>query len=243
MVFNFSSRLRQVCLALVALACLAGARELHAQDGADTRPFVGVYPMKMPENTVVADIFTEDALDLNIIVLKTEEGLRNSKKMRLFERGQGGLNSINIEQKRASCASDNPNSAKADGNVISTGGAECEKRFEGNFAQTGQLSNVEFIVEIAVKELSIGDVVYRNMPEMPGKMRRSVGAKLELAVKVIDSRSGQIKFQVNVPATYTESGIAQDKSENTVDKRAVWSGLANDAGRKAATAIVGAMSN
>ena len=213
-----------------------------AQDS-DTRPLVAVYPIKAPTNPAVAALLSTDNLDTNLILLKTEEGLRASKKMRLFERSTSALGSINDEQKRASCSGNSSPSAQPapPNTVVGVEAIECEKRFEGNAAAIGKLSNVEFIVEIVIADLSIGDAVYRNIPEMPGKFRRSVNAKLDVAVKVLDSTSGQIKFQANVPATYTESGIAQDKSEETVNKRSVWNGLANDAGRKIAAAIVGVM--
>lgn len=235
----FGSDLFHVIAGAFALTCVAFV-SAQAQD-ADTRPLVAVYPIKVPQNTItgenqaqknaVLEIIQADKLDPAIILLKTEEGLRNSKKMRLFERGTGGLSSVNQEQVRAACGNGGP----------VPGGLDCEKRFAGNAAAAGQLSNVEFIVELAIMDLSIGDVVYRNIPEMPGKFRRSVVAKLDLAVKVLDSTSGQIKFQSILSANYTESGIALDKSESTVDKRAIWNGLANDAGKKAASAIVGAM--
>jgi len=202
----------------------------HSQD-ADNRPLVAVYPMKIPQNQIVADIIENNKLDLSIIVLKTEEGLRNSKKMRLFERAASGLSSVNQEQMRAACGN---GSQTADG-------IECEKHFSGNAAATGQLSNVEFVIELEIMDLSIGEVVYRNIPEMPGKMRRSVASKLDLAVKVLDSTSGQIKFQSVIIANYTESGIALDKSDSNIDKHLIWNGLAVDAGKKAATSIIGAM--
>lgn len=235
-----SDLFRAVVAGLVFSSVMVGPA---AAQEADPLPLVAVYPMTAPTNATVASLLKNDNLDLNLIVLKTEEGLRASKKMRLFERGTSGLGSVNAEQRRASCSDNSaPSPQSAPPNtVIGTTAVECEKRFAGNAANTGQLSNVEFIVEIIISDLAIGDATYRNIPEMPGKMRRSVAAKLDLAVKVLDSTSGQIKFQANVPAAYAESGIAQDKNDQIVDKRAVWNGLANDAGRKIASAIVGIM--
>ena len=232
--------LRALAAGLVLSTVMAGG--LAAQE-TDTRPLVAVYPIKQPTNSAVASMLKADNLDLNLIVLKSEEGLRNSKKMKLFERSASALDSIDDEQMRASCSGNSsaaPQPAPPN-TVVGVAEYECEKRFAGNAADKGKLSNVEFIVQIVVSDLSIGNATYRNIPEMPGKMRRSVTAKLDVAVKVLDTTSGQIKFQTTVPATYTESGIAQDKSDENADKRAIWNGLANDAGRKIASAIVSIM--
>ena len=238
---------------LASIAVPAGAQD------ADSRPLVAVYPIKRPSdvqtnaqpvnaaNEAVFEYLDRFALDPNIIVLNIEDGLRKGKKVKLFERGSAGLDSVRQEQFKAECG----NSAKSpqgpvlqQGQTVTPGGQivdECLKRFAGNAAATGQLSNVEFIVDVAIMDVAIGDAAYRPIPEMPGKFRRSVNCKIDIAVKVIDSTTGQVKFQALVPATYTESGIAQDKSEATVDRRAVWNGLATEAGRKAAAAINGAI--
>ena len=241
MVLKLSSDIIRALSAGIVLSSVMVAPSLAQEP--DTRPLVAVYPIKQPANPTVAGMLKADNLDSNLILLKTEEGLRNSKKMKLFERSASVLESVDDEQMRASCSGNSsaaPQSAPPN-TVVGVAEIGCEKRFAGNAADKGKLSNVEFIVQIVIADLSIGNAVYRNIPEMPGKMRRSVSAKLDVAVKVLDSTSGQIKFQANVPAAYTESGIAQDKSEENVDKRAIWNGLANDAGRKIASAIVSIM--
>lgn len=237
-----------------AILFLGHSPSACAQDG-DSRPLVAVYPIKRPSdvknnaqpvnvaNEAVFDYLESWALDPNIIVVTIEDGLRKSKKVKLFERGSAGLDAVRQEQFKAECGNNTKGGQGAvlqQGQTITPGGQiidECVKRFAGNAAATGQLTNVEFIVDIAIMDVAIGDASYRPIPEMPGKFRRSVNCKVDLAVKVIDSTSGQIKFQTLVPVTYTESGIAQDKSEATVDRRAIWNGLATEAGRKAATAI------
>jgi hypothetical protein len=231
---------------------------LSAQD-ADNRPLVAVYPIKRPSdvqtnaqpmnaaNEAVFEYLDRWALDPNIIVLNIEDGLRKGKKVKLFERGSAGMDSIRQEQFKAECGNNSSGGQGANlakGQTITPGGQiidECLKRFAGNAAATGQLANVEFIVDIAIMDVAISDAIYRPIPEMPGKFRRSVNCKVDIAVKVLDSTTGQVKFQALVPATYTESGIAQDKSEAQIDRRAVWNGLATEAGRKAAAAINGAI--
>lgn len=204
-----------------------------AQD-AGSRPLVSVYPIKRPSdvqtnaqpvnaaNKAVFEYLDRWGLDPNIIVVTIEDGLRKGNKVKLFERGSAGLDSVRQEQFKAECGNNSD---------------ECLKRFAGNAAATGQLTNVEFIVDVAIMDVAIGDAAYRPISEMPGKFRRSVNCKIDIAVKVLDSTTGQVKFQTLIPAAYTESGIAQDKSDAAVDRRAIWNRLATEAGRKAATAI------
>lgn len=256
----FNSKIMSMSFAVLAsvLGCLSlSAQAQNAQ--ADNRPLVAVYPIKKPSeidtkahpmnkaNEAVYSFLEQHALDPNIIVLNIEDGLRNGKKVKLFERGAAGLDSVRLEQFRAECGN---NDSGAKGGNLDKGQTVtpsmqvvdgCLKRFQGNAAATGNLSNVEFLVDVAIMDVAISDPVYRAIPELPGKFRRSVNCKLDLSVKVIDTTSGQIKFQVIVPVTYTESGIALDKNDAKIDRSTVWNSLATDAGKKAAAAINGAI--
>ena len=255
---------------LAAITCVlsiaATLSTARAQD-ADSRPLVAVYPIKRPSdaqpkpdanvktnaapintaNEAVYQFLEKANLDPNIIVLNIEDGLRKGKKVRLFERGAAGLDSIRQEQFKAECGNGSTNTQ---GQVLQPGQVvtpnaqivdECLKRFAGNAAATGQLKNAEFIVDVAIMDVAIGDAIYEPIPEMPGKFRRLINCKIDLAVKVLDSTTGQVKFQALVPAAYTEKRVVQSQVNPVIDWRAIWNGLATDAGQKSAAAINGAI--
>jgi len=209
-------------------------------------PTVAVYPFKDIENDTVRDIIESNDLDLNIIVLKTGEALRASKKMQVFERNANTVEkTVRTEQSRASCSDSSPPSGTPPFvkslTPKGTDVVECAPLFKGNAAATGKLENVEFIIELSIKELSIGNVFYSPFPEVPGKFRGSYNAKLDLVVKLLDSTSAEIKVQKIVQASVSNSWISSEKGG--VDKREIWSQLANETGRKAAAAILGVMKN
>jgi hypothetical protein len=210
-------------------------------------PTVAVYPFKDIENDTVREIVESNDLDLNIIVLKTGEALRASKKMQVFERNANTVEkTVRTEQSRAACSGNSAPVTSKSSNVGTAnpsveGSVECAPLYKGNAADSGKLENVEFIIELSIKELSIGDVFYRPFPEVPGKFRGSYNARLDLVVKLLDSTSAEIKVQKSVQAIVTNSWISSEKGG--VDKREIWSQLANETGRKAAAAILGVMKN
>ena len=209
-------------------------------------PTVGVYPFKEIENDKVRDIVDSNDLDLNIIVLKTGEALRASKKMKVFERNANTVEAtVRTEQSRASCSdnslpSPKPPLIKAT-NPNGENEVECAPLYRGNAAASNNLENVEFIIELSIKELSIADAAYRPLTEVPGKFRGSYNAKLDLVVKLLDSTSAEIKVQKSVQASVSNNWISSEKGG--VDKREIWSQLANETGRKAAAAILSVMKN
>jgi hypothetical protein len=234
---------RTTILGVMTVAQIFGVGFCLAQE----LPMVAVYPFKDIENETVRNIVESNDLDLNIIVLKTGEALRASKKMQVYERNANTVaNTVRTEQTRAACSGNSSAAAPRSQNVViadpaGDGEVECPRLYKGNAADKGKLDNVEFIVELSIKELTIGDVFYRPFPEVPGKFRGGYSAKLDLVVKLLDSTSAEIKVQKSVQASVSNNWIASEKGG--VDKREIWSQLANETGRKAAAAILGAMKN
>ena len=253
----FSLRKKIGPLALSALLIVFNLPS-HAQD-ADNRPLMAVSPIKRPNdvqasaqamntaNQSIYDYLDRYKLDPNIIVITIEDGLRKGKKVKLFERGSAGMDAVRQEQFRAECGNHTSGASGgglASGQTVTPKGQvvdECLKRFAGNAAATGQMTNVEFIVDVSIVDLAFGDAVYQPIPEMPGKYRRSVQCKIDISVKVLDTTTGQVKFQAVVPASYTDGKIVQSQVDPMIDWRSIWNRIATNAGRDAAVAINGAI--
>lgn len=254
----FLNRIKKVGpLALVAWLTTF-AFPANAQD-ADNRPLMAVYPIKRPidvqnnaqvtntANQAIFDYLDRYKLDPNMIVVTIEDGLRNGKKVKLFERAATGINSIRQEQFRAECGNTTSGATSGGlppGQTVTPQGQvvnDCLKRFAGNAAATGQLTNAEFIVDVAIVDLAFGDAVYQPIPEMPGKYRRSVKCKIDVSIKVLDTTTGQIKLQKIITSEFTDGKVVQNQADPMIDWRAIWNRIATSAGRDAATAINGAI--
>ncbi len=193
-------------------------------------PMVAVYPMEASSNSAVNSFIKREQLDPTLLVLGAEEALRNSKRFKIFERDQKVLQSTIIkEQDRAACGDEETAKIKCD-----------IRRFAGNAADIGKLSNVEFIVQIAITDLSIQEPSYRPIEEFPGRFRKTNNASLDVSVKVLDTTSGQIKYQGSVvTALGTKPEIVTERTG--VATRAVWTLLATEAGRRVGNSIFGAI--
>ncbi len=224
-------------LASALVGCLLSGSPAVAQTEA---PLVAVYPIKAPENRTLAETVRRNDLDLNLLVLGVEETLRASRRFKIFERDKAVLLSTVLEEQRlAACGNDGEvrRAGRPDGAVVEE---SCKKLFAGNAAKSGDLGNVEFIVHLSLKSIDIKDPVFRPIEELPGRFRRSNQAAIDVSVKVLDTTSGQIKFQGSVVAALNDKPeVVSERTATPV--RTVWNGLAGDAGRKIGNAVVGAV--
>jgi len=193
-------------------------------------PLVAVYPMEASSNNAVNAFIKREQLDQTLLVLGAEETLRGSKRFKLFERDQKVLQSTIIkEQDRAACGEEETAKIKCD-----------LRRFAGNAADIGKLSNVEFIVQIAIKDVTIQEPTYRPIEEFPGRFRKTNNASIDVSVKVLDTTSGQIKYQGSVVTSL--GGKPEIVTERTgIVIRAVWTQLGTEAGRRVGNSIFSAI--
>jgi hypothetical protein len=194
-------------------------------------PLVAVYPIEVANSNPASSFMRQEQLDQGLIVLGAEEALRNSRRFKVFERNKSVLAStIATEQDRAACGS------TEEGALM-----QCDlRRFAGNAAAMGQISNVEFIVQVSIKDLVIQAPTYRPIDEFPGRFRKTNNASLDVSVKVLDTTSGQIKYQGAVITTLSSKPeIVTQRA--AFSPRTVWNQVATEAGRRVGNSIVGAI--
>jgi hypothetical protein len=215
-----------------APAISALALFLAAGTGSDAQdlPLIAVYPIEIANSNPAYSFMRKEQLDQGLILLGAEETLRNSRRFKVFERDKKVLAStIVTEQDRAACGSEEKELIKCD-----------LRRFAGNAAGMGQLSNVEFIVQVSIKDLTIQAPTYSPIEEFPGRFRKTNNASIDISVKVLDTTSGQIKYQGSV-ITALSSKAEIVTGSVAFSPRSVWNQIATEAGRRVGNSIVGAI--
>ena len=220
-------------MVLLAIAFVGFLPQVQAKD----IPLVAVYPIRIENNATLKSLIQSNDLDLNVLVLGAQEALRKSKKFKIFERDMSMMkDTVLKEQDLAACGNDGKvNTIKnADGSLVEQ---SCKKLFEGNAAKTGELKNVEFIVQIIVKDIDLREPVYTAIEEFPGKFKKTSQGALGVAVKVIDTTSGEIKLQDSI--TVKMSGKAEVVSEKkSVAPRDMWKSMSNRGGKEIGERII-----
>jgi hypothetical protein len=233
-----------------APAISALALFLAAGTGSDAQdlPLIAVYPIDIANSNPAYAFMREEQLDQGLILLGAEETLRNSRRFKVFERDKKVLAStIVTEQDRAACGAtyrgeekDNPVGKHKRDERESVLIACDLRRFAGNAAAMGQLSNVEFIVQVSIKDLMIETPTYSPIEEFPGRFRKTNNASIDVSVKVLDTTSGQIKYQGSV-ITSLSSKTEIVTGNVAFSPRSVWNQIATEAGRRVGNSIVGAI--
>ena len=220
-------------MVLLAIAFVGFLPQVQAKD----IPLVAVYPIRIENNATLKSLIQSNDLDLNVLVLGAQEALRKSKKFKIFERDMSMMkDTVLKEQDLAACGNDGKvNTIKnADGSLVEQ---SCKKLFEGNAAKTGELKNVEFIVQIIVKDIDLREPVYTAIEEFPGKFKKTSQGALGVAVKVIDTTSGEIKLQDSIIVKM--SGKAEVVSEKkSVAPRDMWKSMSNRGGKEIGERII-----
>ena len=112
-----------------------------------------------------------------------------------------------------------------------------KKLFEGNAAKTGALKNVEFIVQILLKDIDLREPTYAPIEEFPGKFKKTTQGALDVSVKVIDTTSGEIKFQDTILVKM--GGKAEVVSEKkAIPARDMWKTMSNRGGKEVGERII-----
>jgi hypothetical protein len=137
---------------------------------------IAVYP------TIVADGARDPAkysYNIQEITAKLEEGLRSSRRFKMYERNTEILaKSVLTEQ----------NFAQSD-------------LAAGNAAEFGKLSNVGLVVQPIVSKFSMG-AAFKKQAGLPGIYSRTDNGKLEVTFKILDTTTGEIKTVVSEEAKY-----------------------------------------
>lgn len=222
----------------VALPIALGA-VVGTTTGASSKdlPLVAVYPILVENNATLKSVIKDNDLDLNVLVLGTQEAMRKSKRFKIFERDITLMKDVILkEQELAACGNDGKvNTVKnADGSITEQ---SCKKLFAGNAAKSGELSNVEFIVQIIVKDIDLREPTYTPIEEFPGKFRKSSQGALETSVKVIDTTSGEIKLQDSVSVKMAgKSEVVSEKK--AIPPRDMWKSMSTRGGKDIGERII-----
>ena len=222
----------------VALPIALGA-VVGTTTGASSKdlPLVAVYPILVENNATLKSVIKDNDLDLNVLVLGTQEAMRKSKRFKIFERDITLMKDVILkEQELAACGNDGKvNTVKnADGSITEQ---TCKKLFAGNAAKSGELSNVEFIVQIIVKDIDLREPTYTPIEEFPGKFRKSSQGALETSVKVIDTTSGEIKLQDSVSVKMAgKSEVVSEKK--AIPPRDMWKSMSTRGGKDIGERII-----
>jgi hypothetical protein len=106
----------------------------------------------------------------------------------------------------------------------------------GNAAELGKLDNVEYIVQPEITAVNIGSR-YAPMEDFPGRFSRSDSSQLTVTFKLLDSTSGEIKFQ-------TTQTVGSDRHVGVTDNRSgqlgaeIYPSLAHEVAVKGSNEIV-----
>ena len=218
----------------IALGVIVGATDRALSKDL---PLVAVYPILVENNATLKSVIKDNDLDLNVLVLGTQEAMRKSKRFKIFERDITLMKDVILkEQELAACGNDGKvNTVKnADGSITEQ---SCKKLFAGNAAKSGELSNVEFIVQIIVKDIDLREPTYTPIEEFPGKFRKSSQGALETSVKVIDTTSGEIKLQDSVSVKMAgKSEVVSEKK--AIPPRDMWKSMSTRGGKDIGERII-----
>jgi hypothetical protein len=175
-------------------------------------PLLAVY-----EPIIAASAKTEvarlkvDALEL---ARQTEQGLRATRRFAVYERSQEVLQSSVLREQ----------------DFAQSGLAK------GNAAGFGKLDNVQFIVQPEVTILGIASN-FSPIEEFPGHYRRKDIGRLTVVFKLLDTTTGEIKFQTTQTVGFDRgAGTTEDKSHGVGGES--FAALASEVSIKATNAIV-----
>jgi hypothetical protein len=78
----------------------------------------------------------------------------------------------------------------------------------GNAAEFGRLHNVQLVVVPYVTEFSLGSI-FSALDDFPGRYTRMDRGILRLTVKVLDTTTGEIKYQIETTGAISQRGAPQ----------------------------------
>jgi len=180
---------------------------------AQERPTVAVYP------TIAIGVAGAEVdrykVDLQEISRQIEEGIRATRRFTMFERS----------------------AAVMQGSVLREQDFAQGGRALGDAAEFGKLNNVQMVIQPIITSFSLNST-HEAIEELPGKFRATHTGRLTVTVKVLDTSSGEIKFQTTQNVGFSQNGGVAD-TRVAGPGRDAWGGMAKEAATKVTNSVVG----
>jgi hypothetical protein len=200
----------------------------YVQAQENSLPTIGVYAAVVaPSVKKAADTLRVDTQEMT---RQIEEGLRATRRFKLIERDSEVMKeTIITEQEFAK--------------TVNTEGG----RAKGNDIETDQLNNIGFLIRPMIVSLNL---TAKKMPqdEDPGKYRYTCTGSVSVTIKLLDTTSGEIKFQTTKESSSQQANkplaaacrnvTSEDQNAAVVD---AWRALARDGAQKITNAVVGSL--
>jgi len=180
---------------------------------AQERPTIAVYPT-IATDSAKADIERYN-IDIQEVTRQVEEGIRATRRFAMFERSSEVMQSSVLREQD-----------------FAQGGHAI-----GDAAEFGKLNNVQMIVQPIITSFSLSST-HEAIEELPGKFRASHVGRLTVTVKVLDTSSGEIKYQTTQDAGFSQNGGVAD-TRVAGPGRDAWGGMAKEAATKVTNSVVG----
>jgi curli biogenesis system outer membrane secretion channel CsgG len=202
-------------LLLLAGGSLVAAGGVTAQQAEQpSLPAVAVYPT---DAGPAARGLGSARVDPQDISRRLEVALRASRRFRMFERNAELLGATVLREQ-----------------TLATSGLAA-----GNAAEFGKLHNVQLVVVPYVTEFSLGSS-FAEIEGFPGRYVRTDRGVLRLTVKVLDTTTGEIKYQIETTGETSRRGGPQSGRSGTPAPE-TWQQLVDQAAQTAAERVINAV--
>ena len=184
---------------------------IPAADSAAGKPTIAVYPTMLGSSI---KNFDRHALDLQELTRRLEEALRATRRFSVFERNETVLQKWKLE-----------------GDIAESGLAR------ESSTEFGKLNNVRLIIQPMVIEFALGSK-FAPVDGLDGMYRRTDIGRLVVTSKVLDTTSGEIKYQITVDDGFSRGPTVVEGEGQTGVSLQDWTGLASQIGTQSASSIV-----
>ena len=184
---------------------------IPAADSAAGKPTIAVYPTMLGSSI---KNFDRHALDLQELTRRLEEALRATRRFSVFERNETVLQKWKLE-----------------GDIAESGLAR------ESSTEFGKLNNVRLIIQPMVIEFALGSK-FAPVDGLDGMYRRTDIGRLVVTSKVLDTTSGEIKYQITVDDGFSRGPTVVEGEGQTGVSLQDWTGLASQIGAQSAGSIV-----
>ena len=181
------------------------------ETAAGNGPRIAVYPTVIGAGV---ETLREAGFDTEGITRSLEEVLNRSRKFTVYERSEKLLQEAVLKEQDL-----------ADSGM-----------FAANAAEFGKLANVDFVVQPFVAEYRFGSV-FKEIDGDSGMYERTDNGRISLTIKVLDTSTGEIKYQMTTPWDYYEQVDGVEKK--TVDPgQNEWIEMATAVGKRSGEDLV-----
>ena len=192
---------------VLAVLFLGCGIQIAAGDGPD----VAVYPTLIGPG---AESLRQAGFDAEEITRSLEGVLNRSREFTVYERNEKLLQEAVLKEQ----------------NLADSG------MFAANAAKFGELANVAFVIQPVVAEYRFGSV-FKEIDGESGMYERTDNGRISLTIKVLDTSTGEIKYQMTTPWDYYEQVDGVEKK--TVDPgQDEWIEMATAVGKRSGEDLV-----